>query len=54
LPLPGLRVVDLTDPHPRRAVLLDATDLGADSDAVLRQFGYSPDEIARLRKAGVV
>ena len=31
-----------------------APDLGADSDAVLGEFGYSPDGIARLRKAGVV
>jgi crotonobetainyl-CoA:carnitine CoA-transferase CaiB-like acyl-CoA transferase len=31
-----------------------APDLGADSDAVLREFGYSPEDIARLREAGVV
>ena len=31
-----------------------APDLGADTDAVLREFDYSPEEIARLREAGVV
>ncbi len=31
-----------------------APDLGADSDQVLGEFGYSVDEIARLRETGVV
>ena len=31
-----------------------APDLGADSDAVLAELGYSPEEIARLRATGVV
>lgn len=31
-----------------------APELGADSDAVLAELGYSPDEVARLRAAGAV
>ena len=29
-------------------------DLGADTDAVLCEFGYPPEEIVRLRRNGVV
>ncbi len=31
-----------------------APEIGGDSDAVLEELGYSPEEIARLRAAGVV
>jgi CoA:oxalate CoA-transferase len=31
-----------------------APDLGADTDAVLREFGYSPENIAHLRETGIV
>jgi CoA:oxalate CoA-transferase len=33
---------------------LPAPEIGADSDAVLTELGYSADEIGRLRQAGVV
>ena len=33
---------------------LPAPEIGADSDAVLVEFGYSHEEIAALRRAGVV
>jgi crotonobetainyl-CoA:carnitine CoA-transferase CaiB-like acyl-CoA transferase len=33
---------------------LPAREIGGDSDAVLRELGYSAEEIARLREAGVV
>jgi crotonobetainyl-CoA:carnitine CoA-transferase CaiB-like acyl-CoA transferase len=32
----------------------DVPGLGEDSDAVLRDLGYRDDEIAKLRKSGVV
>jgi len=31
-----------------------APELGADSDAVLREFGYSENDIARLRANGIL
>ena len=31
-----------------------APELGADSDEILRQLGYAPDDIARLRVGGVL
>jgi crotonobetainyl-CoA:carnitine CoA-transferase CaiB-like acyl-CoA transferase len=31
-----------------------APDLGADTEPVLREFGYSPEAISRLREGGVV
>jgi len=31
-----------------------APEIGADTDAVLTGLGYAPDEIARMREAGVV
>jgi crotonobetainyl-CoA:carnitine CoA-transferase CaiB-like acyl-CoA transferase len=31
-----------------------APEIGGDSDAVLRELGYSAEEIAGMREAGVV
>jgi len=31
-----------------------APEIGADTDAVLGEFGYSPDEITALRSTGIV
>ena len=31
-----------------------APEIGSDSDAVLRELGYSADEIAELRSGGIV
>jgi crotonobetainyl-CoA:carnitine CoA-transferase CaiB-like acyl-CoA transferase len=29
-------------------------EMGADTEAVLAEYGYSPDEIAGFRRAGVI
>jgi crotonobetainyl-CoA:carnitine CoA-transferase CaiB-like acyl-CoA transferase len=36
-------------PHPP-----PAPDLGADTDAVLQELGYSTENIVRLREAGII
>ncbi len=68
MPLSGLRVIDLTRVLAGSfcSMLLGdmgaevikirrpASDLGADTDAVLGELGYVPEEIALLRRDGVV
>jgi crotonobetainyl-CoA:carnitine CoA-transferase CaiB-like acyl-CoA transferase len=57
---PSGRVVDLVAPtavRPRRAAIScprPAPKYGADTDAVLAELGYSPEEIAALVRSGVV
>jgi CoA:oxalate CoA-transferase len=52
------RIPHLVSPYKRagltRDARKDAPGLGEDSDAVLRDLGYRDDEIAKLRKSGVV
>jgi crotonobetainyl-CoA:carnitine CoA-transferase CaiB-like acyl-CoA transferase len=42
-PLAGYRVIDL-----------DKAEIGADTQSVLEEIGYTPDEVARLAAEGVV
>jgi crotonobetainyl-CoA:carnitine CoA-transferase CaiB-like acyl-CoA transferase len=68
MPLSGLRVIDLTRILAGSfcSMLLGdmgaevikirrpAPDLGADTDDVLQELGYAPEDIKRLREAGVI